>query len=320
VIAVILLLRALTIAVSGPSTSPEYLPLHLAAAEGYFAEHGLSVSLRTVRSEADAAQALAEATTDLAATSLMAALRFGELDTRAPARLVFGLTAAPPVVLALHPSAVNSVRTLADLTGSAVGVSGPGGADWIWLQALLARNRMRATSVSVVGYGERGAAVALRAGELRAALLREPHASRLLAEGTVRAFADFRDHRAVARILGRPTVNAAVFAGPAGRLEPGTLEAVCRALRQAVTRLESVPPGALADRLPPAVVGSRPDFLIRLAAPQGLYLVDGMVTPDAVEASIAMIRAHVPLSRTPSAGEVLDLDPLRRTLTQDRQP
>jgi ABC-type nitrate/sulfonate/bicarbonate transport system substrate-binding protein len=317
-IAVILLLRTLTIAVSGPPTSVEYLPLHVAAAEGYFAEHGLSVSLRTVRSEADAAEALADARAELAATSLLAALRFGKLETHAPPRLVFGLTAAPPVVLALHPSAANSVRTLADLTGSAVGMSAPGGPEWIWLQALLARDRMPATSVSVVSYGERGAAVALRAGEVRAAMLRDPYASRLLAEGAARPFADLRDRRDVVRILGRPTVNAAVFARPAARLEPGTQEALRRALQQAVARLESVPPAALADRLPPAVVGSRPDFLIRLATAEALYLANGVVTPEAVDASIAMIRAHVPLLRTPRAGDVLDPAASGRTLTPDR--
>ncbi len=318
-IALILLLQTVTIAVSGPPTSPEYLPLHVAAAEGYFTEHGLSVSLRTVRSEADAAQALADATADLAATSLGAALRFVGVDKGATPRLVFGLTAAPPVVLAMHPSAVNSVRTLADLTGSAVGVSHPGAAEQTWLLALLARNRMRPTSVSIVSYGDRGAAAALQAGELRAALLSDPYASRLLADGAARAFADLRDHRAVTRIVGRPTVNAAVFAPPKGRLSLADLEAVCRALREAVARVESGPPDGLADRLSRAVVGSREDFMIRLDASRALYLESGIVAPEAVEASIEMIRAHVPLRRAPRAAEVLDEAPLRRALTP-RQP
>jgi ABC-type nitrate/sulfonate/bicarbonate transport system substrate-binding protein len=320
VIAAILLLQTLTIAVSGPPTSPEYLPLHVAAAEGYFARHGLSVTLRTARTEVDAARALADARVDLAATSLGAALRFGGVDRGTTPRLVFGLTAAPPVVLALHPSAVNSVRTLADLTGSAIGMSHPGAPEQTWLLGLLARNRMRPTSVAVVSYGDRGAAAALEAGELRAALLRDPHASRLLAGGAVRAFADLRDHRAVDRTLGRPTVNAAVFAPSRGRRSPGELEAVCRALRQAVAHAGSAAPDALADRLPPAVVGSRADFRTTLEASRALYLPDGIVTPEAVEASVELIRAHVPLRRAPRAAEVLDPAPLRRSLSPDSRP
>ena len=47
----ILLLQSLTIAVSGPATSPEYLPLRVAQAEGYFAREGLAVTLKTTRAE-----------------------------------------------------------------------------------------------------------------------------------------------------------------------------------------------------------------------------------------------------------------------------
>jgi len=98
-IAGLMLLHAtLAISVAGPATSPEYLPLHVASAEGYFAEEKLDVTVDTARAGAAAAQALARGHAALAATSLDTALSLGHVSGMPP-RLIFGLTAAPPVVL-----------------------------------------------------------------------------------------------------------------------------------------------------------------------------------------------------------------------------
>ena len=53
----IILLQALTLAVSGPATSPEYLPIWVADGDGHFAREGLRVAVRTTRSEVGAAEA-----------------------------------------------------------------------------------------------------------------------------------------------------------------------------------------------------------------------------------------------------------------------
>src|SRR2546425_11708069 len=85
----IVLLQTLAIAVSGPATSPEYLPLRVAEAEGYFAREGLAVTLKTTRAEAGAAEALAHAQADLAATSLEAIRRFAPRTIAQGPRLAF---------------------------------------------------------------------------------------------------------------------------------------------------------------------------------------------------------------------------------------
>ena len=103
----IVLLQTLTLAVSGPPTSLEYLPVWVAAGHGQFAGAGLRVTLKATRSEVGAAEALAQGQVDLAATSLEAMLRFGFRDGQSP-RLVFGLTAAPPVALVVESSHARS--------------------------------------------------------------------------------------------------------------------------------------------------------------------------------------------------------------------
>src|SRR5216117_4146869 len=88
----IVLVQTLTLAVSGPATSSEYLPIRVAEAEGYFAREGLEVRVRTTRAESGAAEALAQGQVDLTATTLEALLRFGPRAPGQTARLVFGLT------------------------------------------------------------------------------------------------------------------------------------------------------------------------------------------------------------------------------------
>src|SRR5947199_183268 len=93
--ALIVLLQALIFAVSGPPTSPEYLPVRVAEAEGYFAAEGLAVTVRTTRAESGAAEAVAQGQADLAATTLEAILRFGLRATTSQApRLGLGVNAA----------------------------------------------------------------------------------------------------------------------------------------------------------------------------------------------------------------------------------
>src|SRR5215469_14051967 len=123
VLGAIILAQALTLAVSGPMSSPEYLPLRVADAEGYFAKEGLTVTLKTTRAEPGAAEALAQSQADMAATSLDAMLRFGPRSPKQAPRIVLGLTAAPPVALVVAGSEKDTVRSLDDLPGRRVGVS-----------------------------------------------------------------------------------------------------------------------------------------------------------------------------------------------------
>src|SRR5688500_16616124 len=114
----ILLLQTLTLAISGPATSPEYLALRVAEADGHFAREGLQVVVRTTRAEPGAAEALVQGQADLVATSLDAMLRFGPRAAAQAPRLVFGLSAAPPVALVVPTTQAEIVKSVNDLPGT----------------------------------------------------------------------------------------------------------------------------------------------------------------------------------------------------------
>ncbi len=313
----ILLIQALTIAVAGPPGSPEYLPIRVADAEGYFGNEGLSVSVRPTRAESGAAEALAQRQADLAATSLEAMLRFGHRPTVPLPRLVFGLTAAPPVALLVPAALQSQIRSVRDLAGGKIGITAPGGPEQTWLQALLARAHLGPTRVDLISLGSRGTVSALNAGDVRAALVPEPAATALLSEGHAVVLVDLRSPRVAAEALGMATVNAAIFARADASVSDLTLAAFARALLLAERRLLSETPAALAERLSRAVVGSGDEFERRVEATRSIYLPEGVVSPAALRHSTDLIRTQVPLPyslKIPRPEDMLRLEPLKRAI------
>lgn len=312
--ALLLFLQAtLTVAVGGPATSPEYLPLRVAEVEGYFSQEGLQVSLRATRTEAQAALTLARGEADLAATSLEAALRYGAIGGQPP-RLVFGLTAAPPVALLVSAAHRLTITRIQDLTGRTVGVSSPGAPEHSLLWALLDRHRIRPTQLRVVSLGERGLAAALGAGEVDAGLLPDPWLSRLVEDGKGAILADFRRRPDAARWLGGPTVHAALFVRADARVTASQLVSLARALLRGIRRVETADPDDIFERLPPRVVGLGPEFAARLVGARESFLPGGRVGREALTLSVAHIRTRQPLPKAVTLtrpADLLHVDPLK---------
>jgi NitT/TauT family transport system substrate-binding protein len=316
----ILLLQTLTVAVSGPATSAEYLPVWVAEAEGFFTREGLNVTLRSTRAEVGAAEALAQGQVDLAATSLEALLRFGTRPTVPAPRLVFGLTAAPPVAL-LASSRLGEPLSVEKLAGSKIGLSAPGAPEHTWLLGILAAARMSPGQVQLVSLGARALPSAIDGAEIRAGMVGEPAATRMLADGTAVLLADLRSPESVLSALGALTVSAAVFTRRERKVSDGELAAFARALLAAEERIRSGSPHALAERLPPRILGSLEELDGRLAAARGIYLPEGLVTPAQLRRTVELILAHLPLPASltlPRPEDMLYLEPLRRALMRSR--
>jgi len=314
----IILLQTLILAIAGPATSPEYLPLRVADAEGLFTREGLEVTIRTTRAEPGAAEALVQGQADLVATSLDAMLRFGPRSANQGPRLVFGLTAAPPVALLVPTSQASLVKSLNDLPGTKVGVSSPGAPEHAWFGWLLAQSGLSIAQVSVVSYGTRGLVGAVEGGDVHAGLVPEPFASRLLADGRATALLDLRTPAGVTQALGVSTVNAAVFARADRRPRDQSLTAFARAVLAAEQRIATTGAEELVARLGKRITTPTEEFTARLEATRRIYLTDGLVTSDQLSESIALIRAHQPLpatARVPAPAELLHVEPLRRALT-----
>jgi NitT/TauT family transport system substrate-binding protein len=317
----VLLQATLSIAVSGPVTNPEYWPLRVADTAGYFAEQGLTVTLETPRAEAAAAEDLSRGRVDLAATSIDAALQLGQVGG-APPKLVFGLTAVPPVALLVPAALKDSVHGVADLVGKTVGLPAPGTAETVVFSSLLTAAGIRPPQVTVKSYGERRLAGALESAAVTAAVLADPYATRLIEEGRAVALIDLRKRGDADRALGQPAVHAAVFARASTALGATALEPLARALLKAIDRLRTAGPDELATILPEAAVGFPEDFRARLLGARDIYLRDGWVSPEMLKASIALVQgrtvipARVKMPR--GVGPLLLTEPLRQVRDKGR--
>jgi NitT/TauT family transport system substrate-binding protein len=318
----VLLQAALSIAVAGPPTNPEYLPVHVAVAEGYFSDEQLRVSVETNRSEAASAQALGRGRTGAAATSLDAALQYGHSGGGTPPRIVFGLTAAPPVAVLVPAAQKDTIRGLADLVGKTVGIAAPGTPGELALFALLEQERIEVHRVAIQSFGERGLVGALESGAVAAAAIPDPWATRLLDEGRAAALVDLRNASQAAQRLGGPTVHAAVFVSADTRLGQAELSPLVRALLRGVARTRAATPAELAAKLPAAVVGSPEDFALRVRGARDSYLATGRVDADVLKQSIGLVRSRVVIPAKVTIPRDLDklllMDPLEQGGT--RQP
>jgi NitT/TauT family transport system substrate-binding protein len=317
----ILLQATVAISVAGPATSAEYSPVHLAAAGGALVVDGSPVKMVQTRSPADAAQALNEASADLAATTFEAALRFGHRGGQPP-RLLMGLTGAPPVALLVAGRGAGAVRTAADLVGRTVGIPAPGTPEHWALRAILVTAQVGPRWPSILSFGERGLASALAAGDVDAAMLDDPAISRLSGAGEGSVLIDLRDPDQARRWLGGPTVHAGIFLRADSKLGAAQLAPLLRGLVRSATRLQRASPEEVAAELPREVAGRPEDFALRLEGARRAYLSVAEVGPEQIERSLILVRALGPVPATvklparPSA--LVFAEPLRHALEGSR--
>jgi NitT/TauT family transport system substrate-binding protein len=315
---------AITIAVAGPATSPEYLPLQVAQAEGYFAQEKLDVTLTVERNEGDAARALARGQADIAATSLDTAYRQGHV-AGAPPTLFFGLTAAAPVAILVSPNHKDTVRAPADLRGQPVGLPGAGTPEHAMLNAVLIRAGVKIHQVPLRSFSSRALESALARGEVAAGVMADPLITRMVEEQTGSILVDLRQRSDAARWLGAETVHGALFVRAGSALDEHDLTALARALLRAVARVTEATPESLLSVLPQPVTGQPADFRARLEGARQGYLPRGQVTDDMLKASINQARERAPF---PSAvklpwfswSSLLLSAPLQRALEASSPP
>jgi ABC-type nitrate/sulfonate/bicarbonate transport system substrate-binding protein len=305
---------SLTVAVGAPAEDPAYLPVHAAVALGTFEAEGVRVTLKRAKHPTGAVAALRDRETGIAVTTLDEAIR-GAWARKIPVQVLAAHVRAPAVALLVAPAARDTVRRVEDLRGKPVGIPGPGTTGHLLLAAVLRGARIQPWQVDTRSVGSTALLAQLGTGDLAAAMVEEPWASRLLVAGRAGVLIDFRQPSEVERVLGGPfyeVVSVAVTpskddkdrkdapkAGPDAkkeappRIEPppeAALAAYARAVARVQAWLATTPPAAVAERLPPALVGDRARFEARLGALQAAYAGTGDVTREGLEATIRVLR------------------------------
>ncbi len=286
----------LAVSVGGPADDPAYLPVHAAAALGTFGAEGLTVTLRRAKHPAGAADALREGTVAVAVTTADQAVR-GAWARGTPVRVLVAQTRAPAAALLVSVKHRDRLRRLEDLRGQRVGIPGPGTTGHLLLATLLGRHRVGPADLQLVSLGGAALVSRLGSGDLAAAVVDEPWATRALEAGVAEVLLDFRQPEETARQLGGPfyeVVSMARADEKALAESAAALAAYARALIRVQAWLAATPASAVAARLPAGLVGDPDRFVARLDGTRAAYVVDGHATEAGLRATLQVLRAGSP--------------------------
>jgi ABC-type nitrate/sulfonate/bicarbonate transport system substrate-binding protein len=301
-----------TVSVGGPAEDPAYLPVHAAVALGTFEAEGVQVTLKRVKHPTAAVTALRDREAGIAVTTLDEAIR-GAWARKLPVQILVAHMQAPAVALVVSAAARDTVRRVEDLQGKAVGMPGPGTTGHLLLTALLRAARIQPWQLSLRSVGTTALLAQLGTGDLAAAMVEEPWVSRLLDAGRASLLVDLRRPAEVERVIGGPFYEVVSVAAVAAkekpketpksragakketppRIEPppeAALAAYARAVARVQVWLATTRPPAVAERLPPALVGDPARFAARLAAQQPAYAGAGEPSLAGLEATLRVLR------------------------------
>jgi NitT/TauT family transport system substrate-binding protein len=296
VIGALLLATTLAVSVGGPADDPAYLPVHAAAALGTFEAEGVQVALRRAKHPASAVETLREGGAAVAVITADQAVR-GAWARGTPVRILVAHRAAPAVALLVSSKHAGRVTGIPALRGQRVGMAGPGTTSHLALLALLKRHKLGPTDAGLTSFGSTALVTRLAAGELAAAMLEEPWASRAIASGAGTVLVDLRQPEDAARHLGGPFYEVvSVAAADDKRLAEleAPLTAYARALQRVQHWLATTPPAAVAARLPAGLVGDPERFAARLEAARAGYAPQGHATDAGLTSTLEVLRGGTP--------------------------
>jgi len=227
------------------------IPYEVARARGHFTAEGLDVELVYTRGGNAAMQALVGGSVDYAGTSFDVALQAAA--NGASIRRFASTGRLPLFALATAPARRDAIRTVTDLAGTTVAMSGPGNADHALLLFLLDRAGLDAARVRLATLGT-NVFDALRLGQVDAAMVQEPALSLIVAAGG-RELVNFMDLEEAQRHLGGPYefMGVAVRAGERDARLP-EMRRLAAALERGLVDTRTIPPGEIIAALPSALV------------------------------------------------------------------
>ncbi|MBI3435276.1 MAG: ABC transporter substrate-binding protein [Proteobacteria bacterium] len=188
-----------------------YLPLTLAEQLGHFKEQGLNVTISDFAGGSKSLQALIGGSIDVVAGAYEHTIRMQAKGQDIKAIVELGRF--PGMVLAVKKEHQAKVKTFGDLKGMKVGVTAPGSSTNFLLNALLAKDGLKPTDVSIIGVGAGPSAVAaIKKGDIDALVNPDTVISKLPPAGDVYILADARTEEGNMKLFGGNNPAAVLYA------------------------------------------------------------------------------------------------------------
>jgi len=291
--------RTVRLAIGG-AAQMVYLPTTLAAQLGFYRNEGLDVQFQDYPGGAKALQSLLGGSADVVSGFYEHTVQMAAEGQPLQAFIV--MVRHPGLVLAVSPAARHRIRRIEDLAGAKVGVTAPGSATHFFLNYLLSKHEVKLDSVSVIGVGHSGSALAaMESGNVDAAIMTDPGVSQLLRRnGPLPLLSDTRSANGVQAEFATEAVPASVFYARREWLEqnPETARRLARAIRRTLTWIEEHDSKAIAAKMPAEFRGPDPAlYEAALTASLPIFAKGGPMPVAGAQAVERVLRISLPKLR-----------------------
>jgi NitT/TauT family transport system substrate-binding protein len=259
-----------------------HLPWQVALGQKYFEEQGLEPKGYNFESGAKSIAALIGGSADFAANALEHAIK-AKVQGK-DLVYVFSSTRLPGFGLAVASTQKGEIKSVADLKGKLVGVSGIGAASHVLLDFILKKNGVDPKEVKVIAVGLSTFPPALEGGKIVAGMAGEPFFSRMVAKGTAFSLGNLSSLKETQAILGGEYVFSGAITRPdVIQKRPQIVQKVVTALVKASHFIETKTPEEIASAVPAELVSERAQYIEALRASREIYAPQGMVSPIGVD-------------------------------------
>jgi NitT/TauT family transport system substrate-binding protein len=267
-----------------------YLPLTLAERLGYFKDEGLNVTINDFAGGSRSLQSLIGGSVDIVAGAYEHTIRMQAKGQ--DIRAVIELGRFPGMVLAVKSAHKGKVKTFGDLKGMKIGVTAPGSSTNFVLNALIAKDGLKPTDVSIIGVGAGPSAVAaVKKGELDALVNLDPVISKLQQDGDVFVLADLRTDEGNMKLFGGNNPAAVMYVkGDFIVKNPETTQRLVNAFYKTLKWLEKASPEDVAKTVPEQYyLGDRTLYLAAVKNSKPMYSTTGVVSDGGMKNALGML-------------------------------
>ncbi len=271
-----------------------YLPLILTRELHYFSDEGLDVELLSEPAGAEAADEMLAGAAQGVIGFYDHTIQLQALGKYTQSVVQFSLAPGEvELVSSRHPE----VRSVADLRGLKLGVTGLGSSTDFLTEYLLLRAGLRMQDVTPVPVGAGDPLIAaMRQDHIQAAMTTEPTVSRLLASGDARVLTDLRSVEDTDAALGAPYPAACLYMDSDWvAAHPATVQKLANAFVRTLHFIATHSSEEIADLVPADFyAGDRAMYVRALKAGKSMFTPDGKMPKGGPEGVLAVLSAFMP--------------------------
>jgi NitT/TauT family transport system substrate-binding protein len=285
-----------------------YLPTILAKQLGEFEKAGINVEVVDFKGGSESLKAVIGGSADVVSGYFDHCVNLAAKGQHLQAFVVYDRF--PGFALVVSPKHTAEINSINDLANKKVGVSAPGSSTDFFLKYMLSKNGVDPNSVSVIGVGLGGSAIAaMEQGQIDAAIMLDPAVTLLQGKNKdLKILSDTRTQKDTLAVFGGEYPGGALYTKAdwiAGHQKE--VQGMATAIVATLKWIHSHTPEEIMAKMPPEMVGKDKDlYLAALKNTIPMYSESGRMDPKGAAAVLAVFsqsspdvaKANIELSKT----------------------